>query len=64
MKEGKGEKKKPKGIYASTNNLLLSLIKLSTLGHSGLPLTVQFSLHTREPLANTAAGMDMMFIHA
>ena len=23
---------------------------MSTLGHSGLPLTVQFSLHTREPL--------------
>ena len=42
---GKGEKKKNRGIYASANNLLLSLkkdlllmfVKMSTLGLSGLP---------------------------
>ena len=72
-RRGQREEKKTSGYICQYQHLAtfsveapLLLCKESTLGHSGLPLTVQFSLHTREPLANTAVGMHMiyMFIYA
>ena len=50
-------------IDVTTFSALLMFVKMSTLGHSGLPRirTVQFSLHTREPRANTAASID--YVH-